>query len=204
MPNWKTHIEIGLRLNEDLKYDKKDLNLFLFGSILPDINNGYLITDISNKIEHEITHMGKFINSSYTDFYNKYKNEIENKNPLFLGYLAHLYTDNTWNKNFYLRVQNENIHVENRDELRIMKQSDFKVYNNNFIKNIIEIDNPDYLLNEIKKIEEVVIEKDDILKSLKFLREQEIYNEKLKFYSLKELDNLINYTINNCKKIIKI
>ena len=204
MPNWKTHIEIGLRLNEELKYDKKNLNLFLFGSILPDINNGYLITDISNKIEHDITHMGKFINSSYTDFYNKYKNEIENKNPLFLGYLAHLYTDNTWNKNFYTRVQNENIKVENRDELRIMKQSDFKVYNNNFIKNIIEIDNPDYLLNEINKIEEVVIEKDDILKSLKFLREQEIYNEKLKFYSLKELDNLINDTINNCKKIIKI
>ena len=44
MPNWKTHIEIGLRLNEELKYDKKNLNLFLFGSILPDINNGYLIT----------------------------------------------------------------------------------------------------------------------------------------------------------------
>ena len=66
MPNWKTHIEIGLRLNEELKYDKKNLNLFLFGSILPDINNGYLITDISNKIEHDITHMGKFINSSYT------------------------------------------------------------------------------------------------------------------------------------------
>ena len=57
----------------------------------------------------------------------EFKNEIENKNPLFLGYLAHLYTDNTWNKNFYTRVQNENIKVENRDELRIMKQSDFKV-----------------------------------------------------------------------------
>ncbi|MBP3596939.1 MAG: zinc dependent phospholipase C family protein [Clostridia bacterium] len=204
MPNWKTHIEIGIRINEVLKYNKSDLNLFLFGSILPDINNGYLITDVSNKIEHDITHMGKFINSSYTDFYNKYKKEIENRNPIFLGYLFHLYTDNTWNKNFYIRVQTENIKVENFDDLRIIKQSDFKVYNNNFINNIIEIDNIDYLLNEIKNIEEVVIEKEDILKALKFLKEQEIYNEKFKFYSLEELDNIINETINDCKKIIKL
>ena len=204
MPNWKTHIEIGIRINEFLKYNKRDLNLFLFGSILPDINNGYLITDVSNKIEHDITHMGKFINSSYSDFYNKYKNEIENRNPIFLGYLFHLYTDNTWNKNFYTRVKNENIKVENFDELRIIKQSDFKVYNNNFIKNTIEIDNIDYLLREIKNIEEVSIEKEDILKSLNFLKEQKIYNEKFKFYSLEELDDIIKETINNCKKIIKL
>lgn len=204
MPNWKTHIEIGIRINKILKYNKSDLNLFLFGSILPDINNGYLIPDVSNKIEHDITHMGKFINSSYTDFYNKYKNEIENRKPIFLGYLFHLCTDNMWNKNFYSRVKNEKIKVENFDELRIIKQSDFRVYNNNFIENIIEIDNIDYLLNEIKNIEEVVIEKEDVFKSLKFLKEQEIYNEKLRFYSLEELDNIIDDTINNCKKIIKI
>ena len=123
---------------------------------------------------------------------------------MFLGYLFHLYTDNTWNKNFYTRVQNENIKVENFDELRIIKQSDFKVYNNNFIKNTIEIDNIDDLLRETQNIEEVLIEKEDILKSLKFLKEQKIYNENLKFYTVEELDNIMDNTINNCKKIIKL
>ena len=70
MPNWKTHIEFGKRVNKKLNYTDKELELFLFGNLLPDINNGYMIPDISTKIDHEITHYVIEGNYSYINFYN--------------------------------------------------------------------------------------------------------------------------------------
>ena len=46
MPNWKIHFEIGKRVNEELKFDGEDLNLFLLGNILPDLNNKYIVVEI--------------------------------------------------------------------------------------------------------------------------------------------------------------
>ena len=100
MPNWKTHLEVGKRLNKYLKYDEEELNMFLFGSILPDINNSHIVTDISEKIGHDVTHIRKQKNLSYIEFYNKYSEKIINNNPIFVGYLAHIYTDEIWNNHF--------------------------------------------------------------------------------------------------------
>ena len=57
MPNWKTHLELGKRLRKNFDYDNKEYNLFLMGNILPDLNNGYMLKDISEKIDHEKTHL---------------------------------------------------------------------------------------------------------------------------------------------------
>ena len=76
MPNWKTHLEVGKKLNKYLKYNTKEFNMFLLGSILPDINNSHIVTDISTKIGHDITHVRKQKNPSYIEFYNKYSEEI--------------------------------------------------------------------------------------------------------------------------------
>lgn len=199
MPNWKTHIEIAKRLNNYLKYNEEQLNIFMLGSILPDINNGYIVSGVSKKITYDITHMGNFINTSYIDFFNKYKNEIEKANPLFMGYLVHLYTDYTWNKNFQIKVNKLNIHRENRHELREMKQSDFKVYNNRFVENFIEIRDIDTVLNEIEKVNEVSITRQDLLKVIEFLHVKKLYEAEMHFYSIKELDELMNDTIKEYK-----
>lgn len=204
MPNWKVHLEIGKRLNKYFNYDKEDLNLFLLGSILPDINNCYIVTDISKQINHEITHFGTYKDLNYTSFYEKYKKEIDNKKPLFNGYMAHIYTDNMWNRNFYYnKIQNLDNLPENRDEIREMKQSDFKVYNNKYIKDILEVDNIDTALEEVKKIDEVSITKEDILKVINFLNNQETYVAKLNFYSMEELDNLMDDTITEYVNLFK-
>lgn len=84
MPNWKVHLELGKRLNKYFNYDKEDFNLFSLGSILPDINNCYIVTDISKRLDHPITHFGTYKESHYIKFYEKYKKEVENKNPIFM------------------------------------------------------------------------------------------------------------------------
>lgn len=206
MPNWKTHLEIGKRLNEQLKYNENDYNIFLLGSILPDINNGYIVTNISKRLDHDITHLGHFINETYIKFKDKYKEEIKNRNPLFMGYLAHLYTDCTWNKDFYTKIEKLDIKVENRDELRIMKQSDFMIYNNKFIENIIIMKDVDKALSEIGKIEEVFVDKEDVLKVIEFLKKQKPYEAAMQFYTTDQLNNLLEDTVKGYKEnyILKI
>lgn len=195
MPNWKVHLEIGKRLNNYFNYNNEDFNLFLLGNILPDINNCYIVTDISKKLDHTITHFGTYKELNYISFYNKYKNEIDNKKPLFDGYMAHLYTDNMWNRTFYNKIQNLEGLPEDRDEIRKMKQSDFKIYNNKYIDGTFEIDNMDTALKEIKKIEEVSITSEDIQKVEDFLNNQEKYVGQFKFHTEEELDKLMENTV---------
>ena len=47
MPNWKTHLEVDKRLNNKLKLKDNEYIEFLFGNILPDINNAFIVSDIS-------------------------------------------------------------------------------------------------------------------------------------------------------------
>ena len=53
MPNWKVHLEIAKRINQKQNYTGKELEEFNLGSILPDINNCYIVTDISKKLDHK-------------------------------------------------------------------------------------------------------------------------------------------------------
>lgn len=64
-----------------------------------------------------------------------------------------------WNKTFYNKIQNLKGLPENHEEIRKMKQSDFKIYNNKYIKDTLQVDNVDTALEEIKKINEVSITK---------------------------------------------
>ena len=51
MPNWKVHLEIAKRLNEKFKYTENQLEEFNLGNILPDINNCFIVKDISKKFK---------------------------------------------------------------------------------------------------------------------------------------------------------
>ena len=113
MPHWKTHIEIAKRCNEFLKFNKSDYTLFLFGNILPDINNGYVIKNVSKIIAHKITHYdGEKDFKGYRRFYIKYAKYIQD--PVILGSLTHLMTDYYYNNITYTKKaiwdeQRENI-----------------------------------------------------------------------------------------------
>lgn len=142
MPNWKIHIEVAKQLNRKLNYQNEEYQLFLFGNILPDINNGYIVKDISEMISHRKTHYADGTEESYLDFYEKYKNEITS-NPLVCGYFVHLFTDYYWNDDFMIRFQSKKPFCNfTRDDMRILKQSDFRAYNDYYQDNNLNIVDP--------------------------------------------------------------
>lgn len=204
MPNWKTHLEVGKRLNKYLKYKEKEFNMFLIGSILTDINNSHIVTDISTKLSHDITHIRKHEKASHIEFYNKYSEEILKRNPIFVGYLAHLYTDEIWNEHFYKKDEVIQMNDKSHDELRIMKQRDFEIYNSKFIDNIIELDNITKVLEQATKIDEVSIIKEDIEKVIEFLKNQKSINGQLKLHTEEELDELMNETVKKINEFLII
>lgn len=197
MPNWKTHLKISNRLNEKYSFNKKDFELFLIGSILPDINNSYIVTDISKKISHDITHFRSKEYPSYILFKNKYKKELEERNPLFIGYITHLFTDFMWNNNFYTLVTKRGITDKDKEELRILKQKDFKIYNSKFVDEEIDLKNNsiDEVIDKIKMISEVDIIKRDIENVCDFLKLKNICKDEYEFYLESELDELLEKTI---------
>lgn len=100
-----------------------------------------------------------------------------------------------WNKTFYNKIQNLKGLPENHEEIREMKQSDFKIYNNKYIKDTLQVDNLDTALEEIKKINEVSITKEDIQKVINFLNNQKEYEGQYKFHTVEELDKLMDNTV---------
>lgn len=198
MPHWKTHIEIAKRCNEFLKFNKSDYTLFLFGNILPDINNGYIISDIVTHIDRNYTHFkDNDSHKIYLNFYNEYKNNI--KNPMILGYYCHLYADYSFN-NFAYPILNNNESFKNytKDELRRFKQDEFKRYNTNFSDNNITIYDCNEILEETKKINRVKIYKDDIIKVNKYLNNGENI-QNLNFFNKNDFDILIGDIVNEIK-----
>ena len=103
MPNWGEHLLIANKILEKVKIDE---NLFLFGNILPDVQDGYLVKGISNIQPHKKNHYdlsGKKFNPNnkkeYEVFYEIYSKKMNN--PIIMGYLTHLMTDALWNDIFY-------------------------------------------------------------------------------------------------------
>lgn len=203
MPNWKTHLEISNRINKAYDFDGMNFKKFLYGSILPDINNSHIVKDISTKLHHEVTHYHELGMPSYLVFYNKYKEQIDEKDPLFVGVVTHLYTDYTWNSDFYTKVSKRNYPENDRTKLRIMKQSDFQIFNNKFEKNFIDVVNEkeiECLCEESKKIPEVSITHEDVKRVIEFLKIENFYAATMQFYRTEDLEELLEKTVERLSK----
>ena len=205
MPNWKIHLEVGKRLNNYLKYDDVGYNDFLLGNILPDINNCYIVKDIKKRIGHATTHFDD--NESFKHhlaFLSKYQDRLHE--PIYLGYYVHLYTDYLFNHTFYNMIKKRKLDYIEKDTLRIMKQHDFKLFNNKYIDNTIKLDNIDETLNKID-IKEVDVCKEDLENVIKYLNNTPEYNGEYKFYTDEEMEEVLNIVvdkiIDNIKTITK-
>lgn len=197
MPNWKTHLEIAKKVNSYIKYDEKSYNEFLIGNILPDINNCYIVKNISSKLSHSSTHFYPLHDKA---FYEKYKDYFDN--PVIVGYYTHLCTDYLWNKDFYSKFKNVNNLSE--DDVRILKQKDFKIYNNDFVNNSIRIYDLDELIKKISIIDEVSITSQDIINVCDYLDSKVFYDEGgYSFYNKCKLDYLLENTVLKINKNLK-
>ncbi len=144
MPTWPVHLKIAHKLKEKYGYTDD----FIIGNVIPDTMNGYVIDNPSNIFHHSITH---YSSAEYTDYLiiniNKFLNENREKltNELVLGSYCHLladfyFNDYTQKKHFkkkgdkILAILNDGT-IEEKMHPMVMKQNDFKVFGDYFIKN---------------------------------------------------------------------
>lgn len=174
MPSWNIHLEAGNRLANNLKLSGKKRKEFLLGCLLPDINNGY-INQVKVEKSHDSTHYA-YNQKSSLNFYAKYKNEINQKIPIYFGYLFHLYTDGYFNYNFYRTIKHSSFGKKTLDEKLKIKHHDFWIYDLNFkhrldIKTFKEAES---LVDIANKIDNVEIMPEDILDVEKILTSGEL------------------------------
>jgi len=202
MPNWKTHIKVANEVNSKLGYNNIDYELYVLGNILPDINNGYVKKDISTIYSHSYTHYKNKELSGHQYFLKLHSNDMKNSS-LIMGYYIHLLTDYFFNDHFYKKISKDTKYDNyTEDNLRKIKQNDFRYYNNMISIQNVEVKNMDRLIEESKKIKNISIVESDIIKVQCKLNNIEKDNKCFpEVYNHKEFDELIKEVT---KKILNI
>lgn len=129
MPAWNIHLALAHKL-------KPNNDDFALGNILPDVLDGYLITP-SHITDKNQSHFRLNKQISPKLFIKTFKSKLDN--PLILGYLTHLLTDNFYNeytaKNHFITENNKTIillsnkKTINKDtNTLIMKQQELNKY----------------------------------------------------------------------------
>lgn len=187
MPSWGIHLATAKKVLE--KINIEDENDFIFGNILPDIENGYLFRDVSHIVSHPITHYDLYPRekfSSHNRFFNIYEDNMNNK--VILGYLVHLLTDNLWNKDFYEKkaIFNEKeivgikllekVENSNFDTVRKIKQRDFKIFADYLFSKdcVVEPTFDQKLIEKSNAISVININEKDIKKSIDYINKEKI------------------------------
>lgn len=224
MPNWGEHLLIANKL---LKRIKLDENLFLFGNILPDVQDGFLVKGISNIQPHNINHYdlnGENFNpknkKEYDVFYEIYSEKMDN--PIIMGYLTHLITDFLWNDIFYngkcvkendkligfINKKGELIKADKND-LRINKQRDFGIFSSYIYKNH-DMKLPEFSSEVVQNsniIENININDEDVRKVVDYIKQTKIdsknENSETQIFTIEELERQIDNTVDFVYSFLK-
>ena len=170
MSDWNTHLYCAHRVNEALQFQDKELEMFLYGNLLPDINMGWLIHP--NVVMHqEDTHfdaLGQEYFWAPLRFYEKYEKKIAEKHPLYLGYLFHLWLDVSYMTDFVSRIPMSQM-IEKYHEVRQWKWKDGGLFIKRFHYTLSD-EIFDDILAESAEIEEVKLTKDDLRQVVDLLK----------------------------------
>lgn len=217
MPNWGEHLLIANKLLKKIKINE---NLFLFGNILPDVQDGYLVKGISNIQPHEENHYDFNSKRVYENFYDIYCKKMDN--PIIIGYLIHLITDFLWNDMFYnekcVKENGNLVGVINKDrklikankkELREYKQKEFRIFQEYIYKNY-NMKLPKFSLDISRNaniIENININNEDVKKVVDYIKQTQIdsKNEKTEtqIFTIEELEKQIDNTVDFVYSFLK-
>ena len=192
MPKWNTHLYVAEQINRTLKCTGRDREEFLLGNILPDINNGWLVKGVHKRILHDETHICSENEFAWSHFYDKYKKCIQEKKPLYLGYLLHLFTDARMNDDYYEAIKGTWVEKEERDRQRILKQEDFGKLDDALGRSGLMLENIKSDVVALSGISEVDINEDDLRLVNEYLsREDRMLEKEYNFYTEEELLSLV-------------
>lgn len=205
MPSWNIHLEVGERLADKLHFSGKKRKEFLLGCILPDINNGY-VNKVHTTKPHAATHYN-FDKKSSLNFYAENQAEIDARNPIFLGYLLHLYTDGYFNYHFYSSVKHHDQYknLTHQQKAKI-KHHDFYIFDST-MHHFIDINNREEaadlaaLANQIRPVDLIP---EDIENVEKILRDN-VLNDQVRgkpyfYYTEAELRQILDNMLESFSK----
>lgn len=169
MSDWNTHLYCANIVNKSLKLDGKELDMFRFGNLLPDVNMGWIIEPDVKKYQEE-THfdaMGQDYFWAPLRFYEKYEDYIKTRNPIFCGYLFHLWLDVAFMTNFVSKIPMSDM-ISRHYKVRQSKWKDGEL----FIKDhhfSLSSENIRDIQEASKNIEEVSISENDLKKVVDYI-----------------------------------
>lgn len=199
MPSWNIHLEAGNRLARRLKLTGTKRKEFLLGCLLPDVNNGY-INQVKVKKQHEETHYA-YNQKSSLNFYAENRAKIQARDPIFLGYLFHLYTDGFFNYDFYRTIKRHPLgRHRNHIAKRKIKHHDFWLYDTKFHHHLnITASELPALVARANEIPATEVTAEDITNVERILTSDElndsIKGKKYQFYTEARLDDLMDDTL---------
>ena len=136
MPSWNIHTAHAERLiAEHLCSDLgiADANAFLFGNYVPDIYVGFMVPDVTYRIDYCLTHLTTVVDIPEPDADLFWDNYIYKRTPsspeglsLTLGAWAHLVADREYNCRFREFCAARGISAS--EDLRMRKQGDFDTF----------------------------------------------------------------------------
>lgn len=201
MPGWNIHLEAGTRLADKLEFSQQERKEFLFGCLLPDINNGY-INQVKIKKHHYETHYA-FDQKSSLNFYAENKTAVDEKEPIFLGYLFHLYADGYFNYNFFHNIKSSKRWSSlSHDAKQDIKHHDFWVYDSKYHHHL-GVQSPSdlrRLANLANTIDAAEIAPEDIIDVERIMENElssSLPDRSYRFYTEEDLENLTDSTIHN-------
>lgn len=218
MPTHKIHIAVANKVNTRLNYD---LDSIILGSVMPDI-----CVENRDGISHYQNNKQGIENVANPDlFVKKYKRKL--KNPIIMGYLIHLLTDNYYNSyiynKFYIFDENGNeigLRFKNGDKylpksvIKDCKHSEFYLYDkwllyhgyipkfNNFdcLDNVINLEIATFDKNILKQY---MIDLNKEIDNINVLDKIPKPGIRYKLTTKKELDKLFNSCCNYILNYIK-
>lgn len=137
MPSWNIHTAHVERLLAEEGADAlgiRDANAFLMGNLVPDIYVGYMVENVSTRIDYKLTHltMREHIPvpryQEYWDFYmvNPAGYGAGTVTDMVKGAWCHLVCDAVYNK--HTREHLKKLGIAPGEKMRIAKQSDFATF----------------------------------------------------------------------------
>ncbi len=199
MPSWNIHLESGERLAQKLRFTPEKKREFLVGCLLPDVNNGY-INSPKSKFPHHDTHYA-FDEKSSLNFYADYSEKIRSRDPIFLGYLFHLFLDGFFNYDFYHKAKHSSLteHL-NEDQKRDMKHHDFWLFDTNFHHALsLMPETAKILADKANQIKNVNVTPEDLLEVDRILTDNHlndaIRGEQYIFYTEAALEQVLKNAI---------
>ncbi len=218
MPSWAIHISMANELNKKLKLDDN----FIIGNVLPDTHNGHIVKNASNIFNHSITHYNfEGVGVPPVNNFEKYIEDYNDKlnNPLILGALIHIITDNYFNQ--YTRENH--VKIDNGRRVAILndgsilenvlpwkiKQRDFQIFadslvNEKKVGNVISIMDD---TNKLSKDFNYPITKQDLINTVDeinhVITKSEFEEKQYMMFTKEELEKLYNDCLNYLDDIIE-